>query len=238
MVEKSDDKLRFDRPVVIVGASPAVTPERLATIDPQWPVIAVDGGLHTALAAGITPQLVIGDMDSVGQIPDGLTAIRLEGQNDTDLEKALTAIDAPMIIGFGFMDGRFDHALAAIHALTRLQREIPVLLVGSTDILVCPAMDNAAGKAGDMAISLPVGTRFSVWPFGEQHFRHSTGLLWPLDDLQMAPGRLVGTSNRVSAPDITIEAGAGDGYAVIMPAACYALVLPTFVSAITPSNLA
>ena len=94
------------------------------------------------------------------------------------------------------------------------------------------------GKAGDMAISLPVGTRFSVWPFGEQHFRHSTGLLWPLDDLQMAPGRLVGTSNRVSAPDITIEAGAGDGYAVIMPAACYALVLPTFVSAITPSNLA
>ena len=164
MVEKSDDKLRFDGPVVLVGASPAVTPERLATIDPQWPVIAVDGGLHTALAAGITPQLVIGDMDSVDPIDlfDARKKTRvhpISEQDTTDLEKALRHVRAPAILGFGFLGKRFDHSLAALSVLARFTEMHRVMLVGSEDIVHV--------TSGPFKMRIDAGRRLSVWPIGK-----------------------------------------------------------------------
>jgi thiamine pyrophosphokinase len=186
-------------------------------IDPHWPLIAVDGGLDTAHAAGLRPSLVLGDMDSVRRVPDDVPALQLDGQDDTDLEKALQRISAPLIIGFGFLDGRLDHVLASMHAITRLQRDIPLILVGRRDVLLRPV--------GDVALSLVPGTRFSVWPLGKQHFAGSSGLQWPLDELTMTQGGTIGTSNRVASASVTINAGDGEGYAVILPVAAYDAVL-------------
>ncbi len=186
-------------------------------IDPHWPLIAVDGGLDTAHAAGLRPSLVLGDMDSVRRVPDDVPALQLYGQDDTDLEKALQRISAPLIIGFGFLDGRLDHVLASMHAITRLQRDIPLILVGRRDVLLRPV--------GDVALSLVPGTRFSVWPLGKQHFAGSSGLQWPLDELTMTQGGTIGASNRVASASVTINAGDGEGYAVILPVAAYDAVL-------------
>ena len=112
--------LQWDRPVLLVGASPELDPDMLAGIEPHWPLIAVDGGLDTAHAAGLSPSLVLGDMDSVRHVPDDMPALQLDGQDDTDLEKALKLISAPLIIGFGFLDGRLDHALASMATGTAL----------------------------------------------------------------------------------------------------------------------
>ena len=209
--------LQWDRPVLLVGASPELDPDMLAGIEPHWPLIAVDGGLDTAHAAGLSPSLVLGDMDSVRHVPDDMPALQLDGQDDTDLEKALKLISAPLIIGFGFLDGRLDHALASMHAITRLQRDTPVILVGCRDVLLRPV--------GDVALSLVPGTRFSVWPLGKQHFLESSGLQWPLDGLTLTQGGIIGTSNRVADASVTVSAGDGEGYAVILPVAAYDAVL-------------
>jgi thiamine pyrophosphokinase len=129
----------------------------------------------------------------------------------------LQRISAPLIIGFGFLDGRLDHVLASMHAITRLQRDIPLILVGRRDVLLRPV--------GDVALSLVPGTRFSVWPLGKQHFAGSSGLQWPLDELTMTQGGTIGTSNRVASASVTINAGDGEGYAVILPVAAYDAVL-------------
>lgn len=217
MTDAAIEELQWDRPVLLIGASPDLDPNMVSGIDPHWPLIAVDGGLDTAHAAGLRPSLVLGDMDSVRRVPDDVPALQLDGQDDTDLEKALQRISAPLIIGFGFLDGRLDHVLASMHAITRLQRDIPLILVGRRDVLLRPV--------GDVALSLVPGTRFSVWPLGKQHFAGSSGLQWPLDELTMTQGGTIGTSNRVASASVTINAGDGEGYAVILPVAAYDAVL-------------
>ena len=217
MTDAATEELQWDRPVLLIGASPDLDPDMVSGIDPHWPLIAVDGGLDTAHAAGLRPSLVLGDMDSVRRVPDDVPALQLDGQDDTDLEKALQRISAPLIIGFGFLDGRLDHVLASMHAITRLQRDTTLILVGRRDVLLRPV--------GDVALSLVPGTRFSVWPLGKQHFAGSSGLQWPLDELTMTQGGTIGTSNRVASASVTINAGDGEGYAVILPVAAYDAVL-------------
>ena len=204
-----DDMLRYDCPVVLVGAAPVEIGPALETLPDSWPLIAADGVADALLKIGRRPDLVIGDMDSAGPLPDYLPKLPLAGQDDTDFEKCLARICAPLIVGLGFLEGRLDHTLAAMHALTALSHGRPVMLVGDTDLVL--------RLRGDIAFKAEPGDRVSVWPLGVQAFHSSTGLEWPLDGLQMAPGRLIGTSNLAAGGTVRINAGPGDGYAVIMP---------------------
>ena len=213
MAYRHDDQLLFTSPILLFGAAP-IAGSLLSCLDrcQNWPVVAADGGLGTALSCGLRPQAVIGDMDSANdldQLPDDIRQIKRSGQDDTDFEKSLDLISAPLIFGMGFLDGRFDHSLAALDALARLQHDRPVLLVGVNDVLLC--------LRGDFKMTLPLASRFSVWPLGVQHFLHSRGLEWPLDDVTMAFGKRTGTSNRVTGTPVSITVGVGDGYLAMAP---------------------
>jgi thiamine pyrophosphokinase len=213
MAYRQEDQLLFTAPILLFGAAP-ITWSSLSCLDrcQNWPVVAADGGLGTALSCGLRPQAVIGDMDSatdLDQLADDIRQIKRSGQDDTDFGKSLDLILAPLIIGIGFLDGRFDHSLAALDALARLPHDRPVLLVGGDDVLL--------RLRGDFEMILPLASQFSVWPLGTQHFLRSHGLEWPLDDVTMAFGKRIGTSNRVNGTPVSIGAGAGDGYVVMAP---------------------
>ena len=106
----------LSKPAILIGAAPT----DLAGIElcaSEWPVFAADGGVHTALANHLQPRAVIGDMDSIGaldQLNPTIKLIHQIGQDDTDFEKCLKLIHAPLIIGFGFLGARTDHTLAAL----------------------------------------------------------------------------------------------------------------------------
>ena len=204
-----DEILTFDHPVILVGAAPVQIGAALEGLPGSWPLIAADGGADALLALGRRPDLVIGDMDSAGPLPDDLPRLQLSGQDDTDFEKCLARVNAPFVAGLGFLEGRFDHTLAAVHALMALPHDRPVMLFGATDVVL--------RLRGDIAFDAKPDERVSVWPLGAQMFHGSTGLKWPLDGLRMAPGKLIGTSNLATGGGVRISAGAGDGYAVIMP---------------------
>ena len=218
---EQNDRLEFDMPTVLFGASP-IGPLVLKVTQKfkRWPVLAADGGLNAAIKAGLLPQMVIGDMDSVAdldQLPVSVRQIRLSGQDDTDFEKCLRLVKAPLIVGIGFLDGRLDHSLAALDAMARLEHERPVLLAGSNDVVL--------RLRGNIKLSLDRGCRVSIWPLGCQHFIRSEGLDWPLDDLTMHVGHSTSTSNRTNAETISIIAGKGDGYVVIVPLAAFDKIL-------------
>jgi thiamine pyrophosphokinase len=221
MAHRQDNQLLYSSPILLFGAAP-IAGSLLSCLDhcQNWPVLAADGGLRTALSCGLRPQAVIGDMDSANdldQLPDDIRQIKLSGQDDTDFEKSLGVISAPLIIGIGFLDGRFDHSLAALDALARLPHDRPVLLVGGDDVLL--------RLRGDFEMTLPLASRFSVWPLGRQHFLRSHGLEWPLDDVTMALGKRTGTSNRVIGKPVSIAAGVGDGYVVMAPFTAFDVML-------------
>jgi thiamine pyrophosphokinase len=208
-MSEHDDILKYASPVVLVGAAPVQIGKALEMLPEAWPLIAADGGADALLENGRRPDLVIGDMDSAGPLPDDLPQLPLDGQDDTDFEKCLSRIHAPLIVGLGFLEGRLDHTLAAIHALMTLPHDRPVMLVGDTDLVL--------RLRGDIAFEAEPGDRVSLWPLGSQAFHSSQGLKWPLDGLEMAAGRMIGTSNAAAGRTVRINAGAGDGYAVIMP---------------------
>ncbi|MEP5758316.1 MAG: thiamine diphosphokinase [Litoreibacter sp.] len=162
--------------------------------------VAADGGAVGWMKAGIVPDVVIGDMDSLdpiilAQIPkDRLHHI--PEQDSTDFEKCLRRIEAPLILAAGFMGGRLDHELAACTALVRYPDQ-RCILIGDEDI--CFLAPNA------FEIDLPVGTRFSLFPMGPVRGT-SQGLKYSIDGLTLAPNGRVGTSNEVDGPvSLTFE---------------------------------
>ena len=215
-------------PAILIGAAPTnLSGIELCSL--EWPIFAADGGLCTAIANNLHPRAVIGDMDSVGAtdyLNPEIEFIHQTGQDDTDFEKCLNLIHAPLIVGFGFLGARHDHMLATLHTLASLSCNRPIILVGQDDVMM--------RVRGDCQFHLPIDTWFSLWPLGKQKFVQSRGLAWPVDGLTMEIGKQVGTSNRVTATNVKLKAGPGDGYMVILPADC---LRPLMQAALHLANL-
>ena len=176
------------------------------------PNLAVcDGAARQALEFGHMPLAVFGDMDSL----DAETRARLDParvheiseQETTDFDKALRLIEAPLILGAGFMGKRLDHELACYNALVR-HPDRRCILVGSYDICF--------HAPHDLRLDLDPGTRVSLFPMRSITVS-AEGLLWPLDRLHLAPDGRVGTSNEALGP-VDIHP-AGPGLLVILPVA-------------------
>ncbi|WP_022703014.1 thiamine diphosphokinase [Pseudorhodobacter ferrugineus] len=179
-------------------------------------VVAVDGGADRALALGVRPAAVIGDMDSVSVAARGALADVLHvvaEQESTDFDKALRHIAAPFVLGLGCLGGRVDHELAALSVLVQ-RRDVPCLLIGREDVIfAAPPVLEIAMQAGD---------RFSLFPMAEVTGQ-SEGLEWPIAGLRFAPAGRVGTSNRALGP-VRLEMD-GAGMLVIVPRARLAVAL-------------
>lgn len=188
---------------IFVGGGPVDEQQLRYWADTGALLIAVDGGLNAIRDAGLWPSHVLGDLDSAAPAyldecrAAGITCHFHDDQNSTDLEKALRAYPDGMIVGLGFLDGRMDHALAALHGLIKADGVGRVLLIGACDALMI-------AKAS-LRFSLSAGKRVSIVPLTPVSFVRSAGLLWALDGLDMEIGGQGGTSNEASGGDVVIE---------------------------------
>ncbi len=84
-------------------------------------LIAADGGVQTLLDKGLSPDIVIGDFDSLGYCPDAFDPIVLPCEkDDTDMLSALKqglAKGYDTFYLYGGMGGREDHTIANIQLL-------------------------------------------------------------------------------------------------------------------------
>ena len=173
-------------------------------------VVAADGGANGLLRRGIVPQAVIGDFDSVTdaarrQIPQA-RQYRIAEQETTDFDKALRLIDAPFVLALGFAGARLDHGLAAFNTLA-VRADRRCILIGPKDV--------AFAAPPRLALDLIAGEVLSLFPMARVTGR-STGLEWPIDDLDFAPDGRIGTSNRVAARRVELSFDA-PGMLVILP---------------------
>jgi thiamine pyrophosphokinase len=202
--------VRSSCPIIVVGAG-RVSDEDLAIVRAMGhPVVAADGGALACVAAGILPEAVIGDLDSVGELAEAIPPDRLHRvaeQETTDFDKCLRSIAAPLVLAFGVTGPRLDHTLAVCTALVQ-RAEVRTVVVGEADILF-----HAPPR---IALDLPQGSRLSLFPMSEVTGR-SEGLRWPIDGIRFAPWGPIGTSNQVSGPvRLTFD---GPGMIVITPRA-------------------
>jgi thiamine pyrophosphokinase len=153
-------------------------------------LVGADAGADTIVAAGLKPEVIIGDFDSLRDPLSWLGKTRLmqiAEQETTDFEKALYSTRAPVTVALGMTGGRFDHTLAALDAVLRHAPERHIILVDSADL--------ALALTSPFAFAVAKGERVSIHPLGPVRFVSSVGLAYPLDGLLLEPGVRLGTSN-------------------------------------------
>ncbi len=157
-----------------------------------WSLFCADAGYFTALKYKLEVSGVIGDLDSVGDIHGAeFPVVQDLDQDTTDLEKSLSAIQAPHILCYGFLGGRLDHSMAAFNAIAKTPKS--AFLIDDQDACaICPA---------HLDLTLPVGTRFSIFPLTSVQAR-SKGLKWNVDGLALSPTGIVSTSNCSTEPRV------------------------------------
>lgn len=193
--------IRRSCPVTLVGAGLATRAEIRAALRLAPDLVAADGGANVAVAEGLVPEAVIGDLDSVSAAARAaIPAERFHAvaeQDSTDFEKSLTRIAAPLVIAVGFSGPRLDHALATLSVLSRHPQRRCLLLGGEDVIFLAPPR---------LRLDLAPGERVSLFPMGPVSGR-SAGLFWPIDGIPFAPDGRVGTSNRAEgAVEIAFDA--------------------------------
>ena len=170
-------------------------------------VIAADGGLRHTEKLGITPDVILGDFDSLGYAPEGANVFPVE-KDDTD---AMLAVRRGLDLGcrrfllYGSLDGpRLDHTVANFQTLQFLcHREAWGILVGN-DTMVTVIKNGAvvfpAGCEGTVSV-------FCMGP--DAHGVTLKGLYYPLENGTLTAGFPLGVSNHFTgeAAEISVEDG-------------------------------
>lgn len=180
-------------PVTLVGGADLRLTDLTNALRFGPTLVAADGGADHLLRAGLQPQAVIGDMDSITDAASAAFAgvlHRVPEQQTTDFDKTLRHIAAPLVIALGVTGGRFDHELAALHVLLCHPDRLCLLLGPDSLTVVCPP---------ELTLHLTPGTVVSLFPMGPVRCG-STGLRWPTDGLDFVPTSLIGTSNEATGP--------------------------------------
>ena len=174
-------------------------------------IVCCDGAASALLRAGLEPDLVVGDLDSLDPALKkrfGKRLVHESEQETNDLSKAFRACMARgwrdiVILGAG--GRREDHLLgnasllpmfASADASVRMETDYGTFL---------PVLESASFRR-------PVGTKVSIFSFHPEMPVTATGLAYPLDKLRL-PFWWCGTLNETNAPEFSL---AFDGRAPLL----------------------
>jgi thiamine pyrophosphokinase len=176
-------------------------------------LVAVDGGLQHVMASGLTPHIIIGDLDSIDATDlenyenNGVDVVKFPVHKDeTDLE---LAVDYVLSLGFkeililGATGGRTDHFFGNILFFSNpkyLAYRIRILTKKS-EIFYCTRQQIIEGAAGDLISLIPISEVVSGIK--------TTGLMYPLQDETLFRWKTRGISNQMQDQKALIEYESG-----------------------------
>ena len=195
--------------VLILAGGATPTPQVQRALPPAAMCIAADSGIDHARRLGITPDVVVGDLDSVSA--DGLAwAEQTEAvihrypseKDQTDLELAMEyAVEAEptRIVVAGIGGGRFDHLLANFALLADRRYAGPQIdgLVGTALVSVVHDHRQLLGEVGELISLLAVG--------GRAEGVATTGLRYRLVGETLRAGSSRGVSNVFATRRATVS---------------------------------
>jgi thiamine pyrophosphokinase len=176
-------------------------------------IICADGGTRHALALGLKPDLVIGDMDSIQkdqwqELEKAGVPIELfpRDKNETDLELAIArAVEhrPDEIVIIAALGGRLDQTLGNLALLTdpRLSTFDVRLDDGAEEIFICRYQVQVQGRSGDIISLLPWGNPV--------HGVQTRGLRWALKSETLFHDKTRGISNELLGETAEIQIASG-----------------------------
>ena len=200
--------------VVVIGGGNLST-RAAELVDDDALVIAADSGLDHAVAAGLTPTVLVGDLDSISAAGtmwayahEVHTERHPESKDATDTELALAyaaAAGRDHLLVLGAVGDRFDHLLGTLSALGS-----PALSTfGSVRAQLGDTEIHAVHPARSITVHPPSGTVFSLLSLhGPCRGVSITGARWPLTDADLVPSSTIGVSNEsVDAVHVSTREG-------------------------------
>ncbi|KTD86479.1 thiamine diphosphokinase [Paenibacillus etheri] len=199
---------------VVIFAGGELSPEYFDLLDEDDFIIGADHGALFLISHGYTPDIAVGDFDSVSL--EALQDIESKSKKtitcdavNKDLTDSEMALDIAMdqqpdsILLLGVTGTRMDHSLASIQMMTRaLQRQIN-----------CYVMDthNYITLTGSQAVINDLGyTYVSLLPLTPEVSGITLeGFQYPLTDASLKLGQSLGVSNKLisSSGTVTIRSG-------------------------------
>lgn len=179
-----------------------------AEILPDDIVIAVDGGYRVLEKAGITPDFVVGDFDSLGIVPEGDNVTVLPSEKDvTDMFTAINlGIEncGGIFHIYGGTGGRLDHTLANFQLLRYFADK------GVTLFFYGDGFGLTAVRNGSISLSGRKGSYISVFSLSDASEGVTLkGLKYPLENHTLTNAFPLGVSNEFT--EKTAEISVSDG---------------------------
>ena len=198
------------RAVIFANGNLEYPLEAQAAIQPGDLVIAADGGAHHCQTIGISPAIVVGDLDSLNAgilehlQASGTDIFRYPARKDyTDLELALQlAVErgVDVILVFGALGARWDQTLAnLLLPASAAFRGVQIRLEdGPQEIILALSnqINRLDGKPGDTVSLIPLG--------GDTEGITTQGLEYPLEDETLFFGSTRGISNVLLDENATV----------------------------------
>jgi thiamine pyrophosphokinase len=162
------------------------------------PIIAADGAANQLSAMGVTPDVIIGDLDSIDikDHPHSMIISKPE-QSRSDFQKALEYVEmnnlTPTLVT-GVSGGFIDHIL----------NNINVILKNDCTFYAHPILGYVLKAPTNFNIKLNKSTKISLFAMAKARVT-TNGLKWNLkEDIFEFPG-VNSALNRVASEDVTIE---------------------------------
>ena len=171
-------------------------------------IIAADGGYDHILRSGLRADLIIGDLDSLGEIPRHADVrILPQEKDDTDMAAAIRCgweRGYRIFHIYGGTGGRLDHTLANIQCIADLAGR------GARGFLY--DRDTVITAIRNTAISFPHGCTGVVSVFSHSDTAagvYETGLKYPLVNAALRNNCPLGVSNEFTGAPGSVEVRAG-----------------------------
>ncbi|MCD7828286.1 MAG: thiamine diphosphokinase [Clostridiales bacterium] len=158
-------------------------------------VIAADGGLKYCLESGISPDMIVGDFDSLGYVPKGKTVIVLPVEkDDTDMyfavNRGLEKSFKKFIIFGGTGGDRPEHTYANIALLAYISQK------GGRGFLISDSYSVTAITNSSIEFDKNYRGNISVFSFTDKSRGVcETGLKYTLNDKTLTSSVVLGISN-------------------------------------------
>ena len=170
-------------------------------------VIAADKGYDRCIERGIKPDLLVGDMDSLGYTPQGIDVVKVAAEkdfSDGELGVRQAALrDLYTLDIYGAVGGRPDHFLYNLHLL-KIAKDLGVSAVIRGDTF------DVYYTEANLFLDVTVGDTLSVVPFGDSvHIIKAKGLKYPADGAILTKKDTLGLSNECTDNNVFVSVKEG-----------------------------
>ena len=177
-------------------------------------LFCADGGANSALKMNLVPNFIIGDLDSISEksikfFRGKVKIIKLNRQNDTDVEKCLqTAIKQKFseAVLVGVTGNRLDHTICNLGIVLKFYNKIKIKIVAENSHL--------QAISGTNKLTTIPGETISIYGIDSVTKIYSDGLKYPLKNVSLPFGKKESTSNITLGNQITLNIRKGKIFVV------------------------